>query len=149
MDIRKRRLEEQLCFSLQTASKQFTRMYTKALEPFQLTYPQYLVLLVLWEHESDQSISALGERLELDTGTLTPMLKRMEKNGYITRKRSEQDERVVLISLSEKAYQLESEIYCCIEGCLSQLAFVQGDYHRLLEQVNEVSEQIAELLTKE
>lgn len=75
-----RQLEEQLCFSLQTASKQFNRMYAKALKPFQLTYPQYLVLLVLWEY-SDQRISDIGEKLALDTGTLTPMLKRMEKMG--------------------------------------------------------------------
>ncbi|WP_207694284.1 hypothetical protein DOK67_0002369 [Enterococcus sp. DIV0212c] len=141
MNKKKRRLEEQLCFSLQTASKQFNRMYAKALKPFHLTYPQYLVLLVLWEY-SDQRISDIGEKLELDTGTLTPMLKRMEKNGYVNRDRLPEDERIVIISLSEKAIQLETEIYNQVEGCLTQLDFNEKDYFSLIEQINSLSKQI-------
>lgn len=141
MDKKSRRLEEQLCFSLQTASKQFNRMYAKALKPFHLTYPQYLVLLVLWEF-SDQRISDIGEKLALDTGTLTPMLKRMEKNGYVHRDRLPEDERIVIISLSDKAIQLENEIYDQVEGCLTQLDFNQKDYFSLIEQINSLSEQI-------
>lgn len=137
-----RQLEEQLCFSLQTASKQFNRMYAKALKPFQLTYPQYLVLLVLWEY-SDQRISDIGEKLALDTGTLTPMLKRMEKNGYVNRNRLPEDERIVIISLSDKAIQLETEIYDQVEGCLAQLDFNETDYFSLLEQINSLSNQIS------
>ncbi|MGX7202177.1 MarR family transcriptional regulator [Enterococcus plantarum] len=139
-----RRLEEQLCFSLQTASKQFNRMYAKALKPFQLTYPQYLVLLVLWEY-SDQRISDIGEKLALDTGTLTPMLKRMEKNGYINRNRLREDERIVIISLSEKAIQLETAIYDQVEGCLTQLDFNEKEYFALIEQVNSLSKQIGSI----
>nr|WP_242700583.1 MarR family transcriptional regulator [Enterococcus sp. DIV0212c] len=130
-----------MCFSLQTASKQFNRMYAKALKPFHLTYPQYLVLLVLWEY-SDQRISDIGEKLELDTGTLTPMLKRMEKNGYVNRDRLPEDERIVIISLSEKAIQLETEIYNQVEGCLTQLDFNEKDYFSLIEQINSLSKQI-------
>ncbi|EOL43367.1 MarR family winged helix-turn-helix transcriptional regulator [Enterococcus caccae] len=144
MDKKSRRLEEQLCFSLQTASKQFNRMYAKALKPFQLTYPQYLVLLVLWEY-SDQRISDIGEKLALDTGTLTPMLKRMEKNGYIHRNRLPEDERIVIVSLSEKALQLETEIYDQVQGCLNQLDFNEKKYFSLIEQINSLSKQISEI----
>ena len=144
MDKKIRRLEEQLCFSLQTASKQFNRMYAKALKPFHLTYPQYLVLLVLWEH-SDQRISDIGEKLTLDTGTLTPMLKRMEKNGYINRNRLPEDERIVIISLSEKAIQLENKIYDQVEGCLTQLDFNEKNYFSLMEQINTLSQKINEI----
>nr|WP_242596143.1 MarR family transcriptional regulator [Enterococcus plantarum] len=133
-----------MCFSLQTASKQFNRMYAKALKPFQLTYPQYLVLLVLWEY-SDQRISDIGEKLALDTGTLTPMLKRMEKNGYINRNRLPEDERIVIISLSEKAIQLETAIYDQVEGCLTQLDFNEKEYFALIEQVNSLSKQIGSI----
>lgn len=144
MDKKIRRLEEQLCFSLQTASKQFNRMYAKALKPFHLTYPQYLVLLVLWEH-SDQRISDIGEKLALDTGTLTPMLKRMEKNGYINRNRLPEDERIVIISLSEKAIQLEKKIYDQVEGGLTQLDFNEKNYFSLMEQINILSQKINEI----
>lgn len=144
MNKKSRRLEEQLCFSLQTASKQFNRMYAKALKPFHLTYPQYLVLLVLWEY-SDQRISDIGDKIALDTGTLTPMLKRMEKNGYINRNRLPDDERIVIISLSEKAIQLESEIYNQVEGCLNQLDFNEKEYFLLIEQINGLSKEISKI----
>jgi DNA-binding MarR family transcriptional regulator len=144
MEKKTRKLEEQLCFSLQTVSKQFNRMYTKALKPFKLTYPQYLVLLVLWEH-SDQRITDLGEKLALDTGTLTPMLKRMENSGFIHRNRFAEDERTVIISLSEKAIQLEQEIYEKVEGCLTQLSVEGSDYFTLIKQINNLSVQIAQI----
>lgn len=144
MDKKSRRLEEQLCFSLQSVSKQFNRMYAKALKPFNLTYPQYLVLLVLWEY-SDQRISDIGEKLELDTGTLTPMLKRMEKNGYLNRDRLPDDERIVIISLTEKAIQLETEIYDQVEGCLTQLDFSETNYFFLIKQINTLSKQVSDI----
>ncbi|MEI5995426.1 MarR family winged helix-turn-helix transcriptional regulator [Candidatus Enterococcus mansonii] len=144
MEKKNRRLEEQLCFSLQTVSKHFNRMYAKALKPFHLTYPQYLVLLVLWEF-SDQRVSDIGDKLELDTGTLTPMLKRMETNGYIHRNRLPEDERIVIISLSEKAIQLEEEIYNQVEGCLVQLTFKEKDYFSLIKNLNSLSKEIDEI----
>ncbi|MTD38679.1 MarR family transcriptional regulator [Erwinia sp. CPCC 100877] len=144
MENKKRRLEEQLCFSLQTASKHFNRMYAKALKPFKLTYPQYLVLLVLWEF-SDQRISDIGQKLQLDTGTLTPMLKRMESNGFIHRQRLEDDERIVIISLSEKAKSLETEIYHSVEGCIKQLDFKKQEYFELIAELNELSQKISEI----
>lgn len=93
----KRILDEQLCFSIYTASREFTKFYRQALEPFELTYPQYLVLLVLWE-EPKLLVKELGTHLALDSGTLTPMLKRMETMSLIKRTRSKADERKVTLN---------------------------------------------------
>ena len=92
-------LDGQLCFALYSASLATTRLYKPLLEPLGLTYPQYLALLVLWEH-GDQSVGALGEKLFLDSGTLTPLLKRMEAAGWLTRMRAADDERRVVVSLT-------------------------------------------------
>jgi len=92
-------LDGQLCFALYSASLATTRLYKPLLEPLGLTYPQYLALLVLWEH-GDQSVGALGEKLFLDSGTLTPLLKRMEAAGWLTRTRAADDERRVVVSLT-------------------------------------------------
>jgi DNA-binding MarR family transcriptional regulator len=92
-------LEDQLCFALYSASRAFTRAYQPLLEPLGLTYPQYLVMLVLWEGEP-LSVSALGARLGLDSGTLTPLLKRLEHAKLVRRRRDAEDERVVIVSLS-------------------------------------------------
>lgn len=93
------RLEEQLCFALYSASRAFTRAYQPLLEPLGLTYPQYLVMLVLWEGEP-LSVSELGARLALDSGTLTPLLKRLEHAKLVQRRRAPTDERVVVVSLT-------------------------------------------------
>jgi DNA-binding MarR family transcriptional regulator len=96
------RLENQLCFAIYAAAHSFAQAYKPFLDPEGLTYPQYLVLLELWERDG-QTVKQLGEPLFLDSGTLTPMLKRMEASGWITRRRDAADERVVRISLTEKA----------------------------------------------
>ncbi|MDF2493740.1 MAG: ArsR family transcriptional regulator [Sphingomonas sp.] len=93
------KLEWQLCFPLYAASNLLTRLYRPALDELGLTYPQYLVMLVLWENDR-QSVSQIGRRLYLDSGTLTPLLKRMEANGLIARRRDVEDERRVLITLT-------------------------------------------------
>ena len=92
-------LDEQLCFALYTASHRIIRAYRPLLEPLGLTYVQYLVMLVLWD-ESPLSVGELGQGLHLDSGTLTPLLKRMEKSGLVLRERDTDDERRVLISLT-------------------------------------------------
>lgn len=92
-------LDRQLCFALYSASLAMTKVYKPMLEPLGLTYPQYLVLLLLWERDA-QTVSALGERLFLDSGTLTPLLKRMEAAGWVTRERAAEDERRVVVSLT-------------------------------------------------
>jgi DNA-binding MarR family transcriptional regulator len=93
------RLDQQLCFALYAASRAMTRAYAPLLEPLGLTYPQYLALLVLWE-EDGVPVKRLGERLSLDSATLTPLLKRLEKQGIVERRRDARDERVVRIHLT-------------------------------------------------
>ncbi|MEO7735222.1 MAG: MarR family transcriptional regulator [Kofleriaceae bacterium] len=92
-------LDDQLCFALYHASRALTRAYAPLLDPLGLTYPQYLVLLVLWERDG-VTVKALGERLALDSGTLTPLLKRLAHQGLVSRTRGEDDERVVRIHLT-------------------------------------------------
>ncbi|MCU0656327.1 MAG: MarR family transcriptional regulator [Polyangiaceae bacterium] len=103
------RLDQQLCFALYAASRAVTRAYGPLLEPLGLTYPQYLVLLVLFEGEP-RSVRELGEALGLDSGTLTPLLKRLEASGLVKRKRDAEDERVVRVSLTRKAMALHETL---------------------------------------
>lgn len=98
-------LNNQLCFPIYALSRQMTALYRPHLDKMGLTYPQYLVMLALWEHET-VSVKKLGNLLWLDSGTLTPLLKRMEENELLTRSRSKTDERVVNISLSDKGKTL-------------------------------------------
>ena len=96
------KLGNQLCFAVYSAAHAFNAAYKPFLEPLGLTYPQYLVLMVLWE-EDGLMVREIGERLNLDSGTLTPMLKRLEAAGFVTRKRDAKDERQVRIQLTQKA----------------------------------------------
>ncbi len=93
------RLDQHLCFALYSSSLAMTRLYTPHLAPLGLTYPQYLVLLAMWERDS-LTVGELCEHLTLDSGTLTPLLKRMEASGWLTRKRDPADERRVIVSLT-------------------------------------------------
>ncbi len=99
------KLENQLCFPLYTASRLVVRSYTPLLKKLEITYPQYLVMLVLWEHKT-LAVTQITKFLLLDTSTLTPLLKRLEKINLIWRRRSEADERVVMIGLTEKGEEL-------------------------------------------
>lgn len=101
------RLDNQLCFSLYAASKEIIKMYKPFLDPFGLTYTQYIVLLVLWE-EDHITVTNLGKKLLLDSGTLTPLLKKMETAGYLTRERSKEDERTVIVALTTAGVSLKS-----------------------------------------
>jgi DNA-binding MarR family transcriptional regulator len=100
-------LASQLCFAVYSTAHAFNRVYKPLLDPLGLTYPQYLVMLVLWEHD-DQSVKALGERLFLDSGTLTPLLKRLEAAGLVRRTRDRADERQVRIALTEAGAALRA-----------------------------------------
>lgn len=102
------KLENQLCFPLYAASRLVTKCYQPLLDEFDLTYPQYLVLLVLWETDS-VNLKVFSEKLHLQSNTLTPLLKRMEETGLITRTRSKEDERSIVISLTPKGRQLKSQ----------------------------------------
>lgn len=98
-------LDRQLCFLLYQASGRMTQIYRPILEPLGLTYPQYLVMLALWQH-GDQSVSALGKRLDMEIGTLSPLLKRMEAAGHLVRRRDDADERRVIIRLTQQGRNL-------------------------------------------
>ncbi len=101
-------LKNQLCFPLYACSRKIVGNYTPYLKPLGLTYTQYIVLMVLWEKES-VNVGQLGEALHLDAGTLTPLLKRLEKAGYVTRERSKDDERVTVISITPKGDELKEK----------------------------------------
>ncbi|MEJ7647604.1 MAG: MarR family transcriptional regulator [Nakamurella sp.] len=101
--------DEMVCFALYAATRATTQAYRTALEPWGLTYPQYLVLVTLWV-EGDQTVSSLGELLQLDSGTLSPLLKRMEQADLVTRERRSPDERIVTISTTERARELRTEL---------------------------------------
>lgn len=100
--------EDQLCFAVYAAGQAFNRLYRGLLEPLGLTYPQYLVMLVLWRGDG-VPVSTIGQKLGLDTGTLTPLLKRLEVNGLVTRTRSAVDERKVEIGLTDTGRALEEK----------------------------------------
>ena len=113
-------LDNQLCFALYSASLAMTKLYKPLLDELGLTYPQYLALLVLWERDG-VTVSELGERLSLDSGTLTPLLKRMEAAGLVARLRDAADERRVLIRLTAAGRRLKSRAQR-IPGCVLQAA---------------------------
>lgn len=121
-------LDHQLCFALYSTSLAMTKLYKPLLEPFGITYPQYLVMLALWEQDG-LSVSALGARLFLDSGTLTPLLKRLEATGLIQRIRDTQDERRVHIhlsaegqSLKERAQPVPQHLACATQCDLLEIA---------------------------
>ncbi|WP_103512243.1 MarR family winged helix-turn-helix transcriptional regulator [Streptomyces sp. SM13] len=112
------RLDHQVCFSLHAASRAFGGFYRQALKDLGLTYSQYLVMLVLWEH-GPQSVKAVGERLKLDSGTLSPLLKRLETAGLVRRERSREDERSVLIDLTDEGTRLRERALSVPRGVLA------------------------------
>ncbi|MFF7008815.1 MarR family winged helix-turn-helix transcriptional regulator [Streptomyces fimicarius] len=112
------RLDHQVCFSLHAASRAFGGFYRQALKDLGLTYSQYLVMLVLWEH-GPQSVKAIGERLQLDSGTLSPLLKRLETAGLVRRERSREDERSVVIDLTDEGTRLRERALSVPRGVLA------------------------------
>lgn len=130
-------LDQQLCFALYASSLAMTKLYKPLLAPLGLTYPQYLVMLVLWENEG-LSVSTLGQRLQLDSGTLTPLLKRLETNGLIQRCRSLDDERRVEVFLSpegrglkRQAQPIPAQLACASACSLQELSELTARLHRL------------------
>lgn len=107
-DDRLLKLDNQLCFTVYSANLAFNQKYRQLLAPLGITYPQYLVMLVLWEQDR-VTVSEIGKRLYLESSTLTPMLKKLEKSELITRQRSDQDERQVLIGLTKQGLALKQQ----------------------------------------
>lgn len=132
-----KRLDKQLCFAVYATAHAFTRAYKPILDRVGLTYPQYLVMLVLWER-SELPVKTIGEQLDLDSGTLSPLLKRLEQNGLIKRTRDLRDERQVIVSLTPKGQAMKAEINTIMmaigeaAGCtLDEMAQMREMLHRL------------------
>jgi DNA-binding MarR family transcriptional regulator len=128
------KLSDQLCFALYSTSLAMTKVYKPLLAKLGVTYPQYLVLLVLWENNG-LVVSTIGERLYLDSGTLTPLLKRLEAGGLITRQRDAADERRVRIHLTAAGSAMKAEA-AIIPGCIA--AYSQRDIHDLFSLNQEI-----------
>lgn len=135
------KLDNQLCFALYACSRSLTRLYRPLLNKLGITYPQYLVLMVLWENKQ-QSVTELGERLLLDSGTLTPLLKRMENSGLVERTRSREDERKVFVQLTDKgeelkklAFAIPEQMFCQSGLTVEEFIRVKGDLEDLLKKI--------------
>jgi DNA-binding MarR family transcriptional regulator len=141
-------LDNQLCFKLYAASRAVIRAYKPMLDALGLTYPQYLVMLVLWEWQErapqQPTLKALGQRLRLDSGTLTPLLKRLEQMGLVLRRRAQADEREVHLALSEagtalqaQVLPLKAQLLCQFDGQdLLELEGLRRNLDRLLARLN-------------
>lgn len=134
-------LDNQLCFALYSASLAMTKLYKPLLDGLGLTYPQYLALLALWEQDG-LTVSELGQRLTLDSGTLTPLLKRLEAGGLITRLRDTQDERRVLIRLTPEGRRLKASARR-IPGCVMHAAQCDlAEIQHLTRQVQQLRDRL-------
>ncbi|GGN90517.1 MarR family winged helix-turn-helix transcriptional regulator [Saccharibacillus kuerlensis] len=138
-------LENMLCFSIYASSREITKMYQPYLEDLGVTYSQYLVLIVLWEQD-ERTVKELGEELFLDSGTLTPLLKRLENAGLVARNRSTEDERKVFISLTDKGRELQAKA-ARIPECMakdlnmetSEFVELLGRFQNLLARAHQVN----------
>ena len=135
-------LDDQLCFALYAASRAVTARYRPMLEEIGLTYPQYLVMMLLWE-EDHQTVGRLGSRLALDSGTLSPLLKRLTAAGLVTRHRRVEDERSVAIALTDAGRALQDEAIAISEEMIGAIGFdndefaeLKGRLQLLVERVN-------------
>lgn len=131
-------LDRQLCFALYSASRATTAAYRPLLDQLGLTYPQYLVLLVLWEDER-VTVRRLGERLHLDSGTLSPLLKRLEAIGFVQRQRSVADERSVEVTLTESGRELESQAQCIPENLFGASGLTVDEIENLRDAVQRLT----------
>lgn len=131
------RLQNQLCFPLYAASREIVKKYTPYLDEIGLTYTQYITMMVVWEEE-ELSVKALGARLFLDSGTMTPVLKALEKKGFVSRTRSKEDERVLLVSLTEAGRELQEkalEIPVKVGSCIQLSPEEAGSLYQILYKI--------------
>lgn len=134
------KLKNQLCFPLYAVSKEVTRLYKPFLDPLNLTYTQYITMMVLWENDG-LNVKSLGEKLFLDSGTLTPLLKKLEIQGLLTRTRSKDNERNVFINLTEKGWHLRDEALSVPEQIMHCLKMEPEDASVLYRILNKLLEQ--------
>jgi DNA-binding MarR family transcriptional regulator len=132
------KLENQLCFRLYNINKAMNRLYAPLLKKLDLTYPQYLVMLVLWQEQQGISVKALGKKLDLDSGTLSPLLKRMENLGYISRQRNINDERSVEIFLTTLGRELKSQAICIPATMFAKTGLTPEELHDLRETLDKL-----------
>jgi DNA-binding MarR family transcriptional regulator len=141
-------LDNQLCFKLYAASRAMIRGYRPMLEQLGLTYPQYLVLMVLWEWQAQPplhaTVKALGERLRLDSGTLTPLLKRLEQQGLVLRRRSTLDEREVLLELTQQGLALRERVPPLRDRLLCSSGLDQQQLFELAPLLDQLLSQLGE-----
>lgn len=135
------KLSNQVCFPIYTLAKEVINQYRPILNDLDLTYPQYLVMLVLWE-EGEQNVSEIGNQLFLDSGTLTPLLKRLEQKDIIERKRKADDERVVTISLTEHGKTLKEKAQCIPDRISETLGISTEDLVQLKQIIDKINSQI-------
>lgn len=134
-------LDQQLCFALYAASRAVTAAYRPLLEALELTYPQYLTMLVLWEQDG-LTVRELGRRLQLDSGTLTPLLKRLQQAGLVSRERRASDEREVEIRLTPAGRELRAAAES-IPACLAaRLCIAPDDMRRLRDELRELAARV-------
>ena len=135
------KLDHQLCFRLYAAARMVMQAYTPLLHNLGITYPQYLVLMVLWEKDN-QPVNDIAHRLLLETNTVTPLLQRMEKLGIVSRKKGEKDKRQQIVSLTKKGKALEEEAFATIpsgwDQQLSACPLKQEDYPRLEQELDSI-----------
>lgn len=130
-------IDQQLCFPIYVFAKQIINRYRPFLEAIGLTYPQYLVMMVLWD-KKEQTVNQLGDKLKLDSGTLTPLLKRMEQKEFLTRLRSKTDERVVNIAITEKGEALKAQAKCIPEQLMESMAITEEDLISLKKIITKI-----------
>jgi len=135
-------LEDQLCFALYAASRAMTARYRPLLDAIGLTYPQYLVMMLLWE-EDNQTVGQLGARLSLDSGTLSPLLKRLTTAGLVTRHRRVEDERSVAIALTDAGRALRDKADAISEEIICALDLDRDEFRDLKAKLNLVTERVA------
>ncbi|WP_083264391.1 MarR family winged helix-turn-helix transcriptional regulator [Pseudohongiella acticola] len=131
------RLDNQLCFPLYAASRLITRLYQPFLDPLGLTYPQYIVLMILWE-DAPCTVSHIGKRALLATNTVTPLLKRLEVMGYIERTRNPDDERVVTLSLTRKGKRLKQQCACIPRKMFERAGYPLEEGIKLKQQLDDL-----------
>jgi len=134
-------LDDQLCFALYTASRAMTARYRPMLDEMGLTYPQLLVLMALWEQD-DQTVRQLGDRLDLDSGTMSPMLKRLSAIGVVTRERDPHDERSVRIRLTDAGRALEISACSLSEMMIGVLGMDVQQFAQLKQQLELITERV-------
>ena len=138
------KLDNQLCFRLYSATRLMTGAYHPYLNPLGVTYPQYLVLLVLWENDK-QPVCDIGKRLLLDTNTMTPLLQRMEKGGLITRTRGKEDTRQRIVALTHKGKQLYEQAQHVPECMRNTLMISEGETEEILQMIPALDKLIEQL----